>query len=219
MLALNDSAGFDKPVRIKKGDCNIKLLSLEDFELDDEEDVKARRDAKDCVDKVMLCWRTDDALVASFPGNYLSPLPAAPRSIFIPQSKLTGPLEPEGGLYTSTTTASGFDEQPSFFGTPPMAETESGYGNISTSPSAHEDCMTPTEGEVDPDEQVNCSSPLGGGYGVDGEYDDYLEYLRPSIEEKSEKRPNVVLQKHLEGENRSTWAFQLDCDNDRILSI
>jgi hypothetical protein len=47
-------------------------------------------------------------------------------------------------------------------------------------------------------------SPLGGGFGVDGEYDDYMEYLK--LPERREREC-------------STWAFQLDCENNRVLEV
>lgn len=219
MLSLNDSGVFVRPVRIKRGDCDIDLLCVEDFEIDDEEDMSARKCAKECVEKVMLCWCSSDTLVASFEAEYLRPM-VEPRSIFIPQSKLAEPLESEQGLYTNTSTSSDFDARPCFFESSPVAELDNEYEiATSTSPSVHEDCTTPEEEDRNPERATICSSPLGGGVGVDGEYDDYLEYLRPSIENRSEKSPKLVLQKQQETENRSTWAFQLDCENNLVLSI
>lgn len=208
VLALSSNGKFAKPVRIKRGDCDVDLLCMDDFDLDDEEDMRAKNDAKECVQRALLCWCTNDTLVSSCSPTHQRPIAATPRSIFIPQSALTDNLESEQNLYTGTSASSEFDAQPSFFENSP---TEMG----STSPSMHEDCMTPIEQHPEPDQKVVCSSPLGGGYGVDGEYDDYFEYLRPSIQHGSEKRVKVVQ----EGEDRSTWAFQLDCENDRVLSI
>jgi hypothetical protein len=219
MLALNDRAELARPFGIKRGDCDIDLLCLEDFAID-EDDISARRDAKECVEKAMLCWCSNDTLVAGFGAEYLHPIQVAPRSIFISQSTLTEPLESEQGLYTNTSTSSDFDGRPSFFENSSAAELDNEYTiATSTSPSMHEDCITPRAEDCEHERRIVCSSPLGGGYGVDGEYDDYLEYFRPSIEKHSEKSPNVVLQKRKETENRSTWAFQLDCDNNQVLSI
>ena len=49
---------------------------------------------------------------------------------------------------------------------------------------------------------------MGAGYGVDGEYDDYLEFLKAPATEKET----------LQGKERerSSWAFQLDCENGRV---
>lgn len=59
----------------------------------------------------------------------------------------------------------------------------------------------------------------GGGFGVDGEYDDYLEYLKPlrSIEGKGMGNGGAEMVREERG--RETWAFQLDCENDRVLEV
>ena len=62
----------------------------------------------------------------------------------------------------------------------------------------------------DVERKVVCSSPLGAGYGVDREYDDYMEYLKP-LESDVEKQRKE--------RSRETWAFQLDCENDRVLEV
>jgi hypothetical protein len=218
LLTLNGSAGQVRPVRIKREDCDVEMLCLKDFELENEDDVRARKDARDCVEKAMLCWCTNDGMVSNFSAKYL-PRPAVaphlpPRSIFIPQCAPSENFdESEQALYTSSTT---FDVQPSFFEDASVTDIDNEY-TIATSaaPSIHEDCVTLDEKEQEPDQNVVFSRPLGAGFGVDGEYDDYLELLCPIVECNPEKWKG----KEREGENRSTWAFQLNCENGRVLSV
>jgi len=218
LLALSGSASQARPVRIKREDCDVEMLRLEDFELEDEDDLKAVKEAKDCVQKAMLCWCSNDGMVSNFTAACLH-RPAAvpllpPRSVFIPQYAPSENFKSGQALYASSTPSSNFDAQPSFFENASVVDMDNEYA-ISTSPtpSIHDDCTTPCEEEPEQNHQLVLSRPLGGGFGVDGEYDDYLELLCPEIQRGSEK------EKGKQREDRSTWAFQLDCENGRVLSV
>ena len=93
--------------------------------------------------------------------------------------------------------------------------------NTASSPSTHSSCQTPQdevfpsiEGEIQDNNEENlgkvlpCESPLGAGYGVDGEYDDYLEYLKGSLDDAGEV-------KKIEGSR----AWGLDCEGGRIVEV
>ena len=141
-------------------------------------------------------------------------------------------------------TASSYTSVPPVFEAPEDREYRIGS---SSSPSAHSDCPTPSPEPVfyQPDTTIkpsliptrteepliSCDElELEGGYGVDGEYDDYYEFLRPAagmgVDEKLGD-PNVKMsmvierdaERKREGRRRETWAFQLDCENERILEV
>ena len=225
-LALNASGAWAKPVRIKREDCDVEILSLEDFDIDENEErneggdeIRARKNAVECVEKAMLCWCSNDGLVSSFSSTYLSlPPPSAmqTQNLCNPQQQFHQESEEQQYLYTSNSTS---------FETPVFESPEDAEYNIagSSSPSMHDDCITPREEipEFVPQETESkgiCSSPLGGGFGVDGEYDDYLEYLKVPIGEKGQQQVTVAGMGD-KRKDRATWAFQFDCENDRVLEV
>lgn len=70
-LALGDSGTYERPVRIKRGDCDVKMLRLEDFDLDENEELdgtgetmRLMKNATLCVEKALLCWGSNDGLVS-----------------------------------------------------------------------------------------------------------------------------------------------------------
>lgn len=72
---------------IKLEDCRIDLLNLEDFDLDENKlnhesvsAVKMRTDAVLCVERVMLCWQSNNHPVPSFSPD--SRLTTASQPIF-----------------------------------------------------------------------------------------------------------------------------------------
>ena len=201
-LALNTGArvGRAMPVRIKTEDCDVEMLSLRDFELAEEdidseewiEELKVRNNAHDCVEKAKLCWYCDEVLVSNSSATGIQPhlsRLALPQHVFVSQQ--TNIVQ---SLHRGDFEAPAFESQENL---------EYHIATSSSSPSAHDDCVTPREYEDEyfeeddiENEKLVCSSPLGAGYGVDGEYDDYLEFLECS-----------VIGKGKEGE-RSTRAFQ-----------
>jgi hypothetical protein len=69
-LALSASGTYERLVRIKREDCDVRMLSLEDFDLDEnermdegEEKIRLRKNAAQCVEKALLCWCSNDGLV------------------------------------------------------------------------------------------------------------------------------------------------------------
>jgi hypothetical protein len=200
-------------MRIKREDCDVEMLSLEDFELvsdeaDSEdliEDIRLRKNAEACVEKAKLYWCCDEVLVSTFSATWAQPPPAfltLPGNAFVPQQS-----EEVQPLHTGELETPIFESQ---------EDVEYHLAPSSSSPS--EGCVTPRDFE---DEEVmeddivkdisTCSSPLGAGYGVDGEYDDYLEFLKGPV-----IRGHAVKGKE---KGRSNWAFQLDCENGRVVEV
>lgn len=205
------------------------MLELEDFDLGGEgdkdespEEMRTYLNAKACVERSLLCWCSSDALITGSPSLQMQPSQAhpysqahlhqqnsiSPQHIFIPS-----PAPMERAPLSSTP----------YENIMPIFENQedASYRLASeSSPSLHEDCPTPMAALRE--ERVVCGSP-DMGHGVDGEYDDYLEYLYPSVE----RSPRGVQEKVMEkrdlgrvGERpRETWAFQLDCENDRVLEV
>jgi hypothetical protein len=69
----------ERPVRIKREDCHVPLLGVEDFDFDEnDENIERVREAPLLfVEKAMLCWFADERLL----GNYLRthPVQQAPN--------------------------------------------------------------------------------------------------------------------------------------------
>jgi hypothetical protein len=208
-----------RTIRIRHEDCDVPMLSLPDFELDEgdetPDEIRRRQAAMQCVEKAMLCWCSNDqTLVTSFPDTP-SPHPAKPQHIFIPQPRSEPNILEISQLGDPSTSVSSYETTSPLFSNPPNSEFRS-----SSSPSLHEDCPTPIE---EPILHVPMGKgDLGGGFSVDGEYDDYLEYLKPlpSIEAvNGGVGGGPMLVEKMEERGRETWAFQLDCENDRVLEV
>jgi hypothetical protein len=222
-LALENGAVVGgRPLRIKREDCDVEMLSFDDFDLDSsgeeaeegEDEMKERMAARECVEKARLCWWSCDYGLA---GNYLNMMSnqwmlQKQMQISIPPSQLQLQFQPqfaqhgriEEQIYTGSTSSLSSSrpyDQP---------EEEIEYATTST-PSMHSDCITPPPSqETDFPAEVGCESPLGAGYGVDGEYDDYLEYLKPAKRETEEKR---------HGFTRRYSAIQMDVENGRMIEV
>lgn len=200
-------------MRIKRVDCDIDILSIEDFELgigdaqDDGnsiEEVKMRWNAQACVEKARLSWCCDEMLASSYSMAWTQLAPSTSVPPIQPQlSQLVSELRPTMELDVQPLQASTFLEQE-----PPAFENQEDLeyqmAPSSSTPSADDNCITPREYEDDEflEEDDNqtaklaCGSPLGAGYGVDGEYDDYLEFLKCHVIGKGKEK------------ERSSWAFQ-----------
>jgi hypothetical protein len=205
LLAISPStSSTPRPMRIKREDCDVPLLSLDDFELsnsneegnEDGDDMKMRKAAEDCVQKAMLCWCTSDLLLSH------------------PALSHHHPTFYSSAPYTSTSTTS-----------MPMLENSSSHHHYhiapsSTSESVHEELSPATPQEMDGGRKVvygREAEELGARYGVDGEYDDYMEYLKP-VGQMRGKGKDVDVGRDLVVD-RSSWAFQLDCENDRVVQV
>ena len=219
LLAISPStSSTPRPMRIKREDCDVPLLSLDDFELsnsneegnEDGDDLNMRKAAEDCVQKAMLCWCTSDLLL-SHPALSHHHHHPRPEHIVIPHHH---PTFHSSVPYTSTSTTS-----------MPMLENSSSHHHYhiapsSTSESVHEDLSPATPQEMDGERKVvygREAEELGVGYGVDGEYDDYMEYLKP-VGQMRGKGKDVDVRRDLVVD-RSSWAFQLDCENDRVVQV
>jgi Fungal specific transcription factor domain len=226
-LALDNGTGFgERPLRIKREDCDVEMLSLEDFDLDlsseeeGEEEMRERMAARECVEKARLCWWSCDyGLVGNYfnmMSNQLQPawMLQKQMQISIPRSQLQLQFQPhfaqhgriEEQIYTGSTS--------SLSSCRPYHQSaeEIEYATTSTTPSMHSDCITPPPlAEYRTVEEVECESPLGAGYGVDGEYDDYLEYLKPAKREREEGRRD--------GFTRRYSAIQMDVENGRMIEV
>ena len=204
-----------RPIRIKREDCDVEMLSLEDFDLnlsgeeEGENEMRERIAARECVEKARLCWWSCDYGLVS---QYQLP-PAWMQQISIPPSQLQLQFQPqfvqqgriEEQIYTGPTSSSSSLNRS---GTGEDIE----YATTSTTPSMHSDCVTPPPSAEYPTvEEVGCESPLGAGYGVDGEYDDYLEYLKPAKRETEEGKRDGVTRKYS--------AIQMDVDNGRMIEV
>jgi len=194
------------------------MLSVEDFDIGidkdgESEDMKTRQQAREVVEKAMLAWCSNDVLLTRF--STLHPqLPlstAQPQQISIPQTSF------------ETCRQQGETAHPTFSHQEPTYHIAA-----SVSSSLHSDCPTPhapspPATQPHPEMIIRPSSPLGGGFGVDGEYDDYFEYLKP--EPNTSKHISSLLptpfmiQEKEKGKGRETWAFQLDCENGRVVEV
>jgi hypothetical protein len=215
-LALENGAGFGgRPIRIKREDCDVEMLSLDDFDLnlgaeeEVEEEMREKMAARECVEKARLCWWSCDYGLVS---HYQLP-PVWMQQISIPPSQLQLQFQPhfaqhgriEEQIYTGSTSSSSSLHR---LGTGEEIE----YATTSTTPSVHSDCITPPPSAEYPTvEEVGCESPLGAGYGVDGEYDDYLEYLKPAKRETEEGKRD--------GFTRRYSAIQMDVENGRMIEV
>jgi hypothetical protein len=218
-LALDNGAGFGgRPIRINREDCDVEMLSLEDFDLnlsceeEGEEEMKERMAARECVEKARLCWWSCDyGLVGNYfnmMSNQLQPawMLQKQKQISIPRSQLQSQFAPHGRIEEQIYTDSTSSLSSSRPYHQPAEEIE--YATTSTTPSMHSDCITPPPSSQEFVE-VGCESPLGAGYGVDGEYDDYLEYLKPAKRETEERKRDGFTGRHS--------AIQMDVENGRMI--
>jgi len=217
-LALNTNGATTKPVRIRADDCDVGMLCLADFDLTEEpndmeeeggEEMKARQNALSYIQKAKICWCSSNVSVMTF-GTHCPPVETSKstQSIAIPDRHFMH----EEQIYTASSCTT---STPVFESSDDMV---SHLAHSSPATSSHDEPTTP---QVCPESTVTapqfkqsimCEEGLGGGFGVDGEYDDYLEFLRPSggsfgVSEMEKNRP------------RDSWAFQFDCENDRVLEV
>jgi len=216
---LENGAGFGgRAIRIKREDCDVEMLSLDDFDLnltgeeEGEEEMRERMAARECVEKARLCWWSCDySSVGDYfnmMSNQLLPTWTLQKQmqISIPRPQLQLQFAQHGRIeeqiYTGSTSSRLYHQ--------PAEEIE--YATTSTTPSMHSDCITPPPSqEPDFPTEVGCESPLGAGYGVDGEYDDYLEYLKPAKRETEEGKRD--------GFTRRYSAIQMDVENGRMIEV
>ena len=145
------------------------MISLEDFDFygfdDDEsfESIRGRQNTFAFVEKAMLCWYLDDArLTPTLPSPHYDTMPVISLNFSISpeQSHNIRHVATKEHLFYPTLSPTPPSTGPSLRSTPPTIQEESQYQLV-----------------------------LDAGYGVDGEYDDYLEYLiAPILKEQKSKR-------------------------------
>ena len=196
ILAMDANGRWGRPVRIRREDCDVEMLRLKDFGLHEEEmeydgeleSMKRRRDATTFVEKARLCWCSSDVPMSKFSGACFHPSSsialrhAQPQNVFTSQIATQQAVEDLHQSYISTSES---------LHSPIFETTEEAEYNMasSSSPSVGSDCVTPREEdenllyseEIVERGKVVGNNELHGGFRVDGEYDDYLEYLKGSI--------------------------------------
>jgi len=264
-----------RPIRIHREECDVEMLSLADFDIDEieneigeegetnsndednEEDVRARISALLCIEQARICWCSTDFLVSAFESwtsslAIPSAIPtAAPSSI--PQSIFTSQAEPQqrsiNHQLSSSHSHSIHSQSNSTPLTTPLFETQEdiAYPLSISSPSSHS-CMTPghesveytfprhviadevmTEDQLEyhfddddanshADDIVRVPSPLGAGYGMDSEYNDFLEFFKGAAGGTLSKGKEVPRTREMVQEKRMR-AFQLDCENGCVEEV
>ena len=209
-------------MRIKRVDCDIEMLSPEDFEfgVGDEDNGSEEMRMKMCteayVEKAKLCWCCDEAIASSFVRIWNQ------SETFFSASVSAVSSPPQTESRQGVEMAEPFRGEIVEHSTYESREELKYHVALSlSSPSPSDDCVTPQEYHdtefIEEDknqaEKVVCS-PLVAGYGVDGEYDDYLEFLKDPV-----LAEGALAKDKGKERNRTTWAFQFDCVNDRVLGV
>ncbi len=188
-----DFASGANLVRIKRVDCGIQILNLTDFDICTEQEesmdgniegIRRRKNARECVDKALLCWCSGDRLICDFPTPYFVHRP--PRlgeytsARYESFSGTESPHNAEAEELILTAGPSATIQIPVF-----ESSEESGcFIESSTASSIPEDCRTPSIGEENIfltadflEKDMNCESPFAAGHGMEVEHDDYQEYF------------------------------------------
>ncbi|OBT91771.1 hypothetical protein VE01_09322 [Pseudogymnoascus verrucosus] len=153
ILALGLSGDSCRSFIINIDDCRIDLLSLEDFDLDENvlnpetiSAVRMRTDAVLCVERLLLCWHSNDHPASSFSSRDTR-LTMVSQPIFC--SSLDEWQFPRREHPTTTTTST---------------------------PESITDISTP-----DFDEVIDIKTQSSSGSDVDREYVDFIEYLQEEL--------------------------------------
>ncbi|EPE24256.1 Zn2/Cys6 DNA-binding protein [Glarea lozoyensis ATCC 20868] len=234
---------------------------------DDEEHMRDITNAQTYIEKAWLCWTGSDttfgsaALTApSQPASTAGPtfewqqLQHQAVPFQSPEVTSRPPVwQEEESLTQMTTTACSFPFIPPSssqfhiahpeFHDVDMLDEDVEYVNQAASSTTSSESPVPTPPAFEESTTFKAANetvinPMNAGYGVDGEYDDFLELLRPSIEVVTPKEaatPNVgkitvvginrgIRERGTGGkmgrdrrEGRSPWAFALEVDNDCAL--
>ncbi|KAG9247158.1 fungal-specific transcription factor domain-containing protein [Calycina marina] len=218
-LALNTSGVAIRPVRIRTDDCDVEMLCLADFDLssaanDIEEEggdeMKFRQNVLAYIQKARICWCSNDVSIIKF-GTF-SPRVQPNR---LPQAFVIPEPEPDLMHEEQIYTANSYTSSTPLFES--VEENTHGLAHSSPATSLHDEPTTP---QVYPElvpavaifrKSILCEDDsLDAGFGVDGEYDDYLEFLKP---------PGGASKQEFDNRPRESWAFQFDCENDRVMEI
>jgi hypothetical protein len=234
---------------------------------DDEEHMRDIVNAQTYIEKAWLCWTGSDTTFGSAALTAPSQsAPTAGHtfewqqlqhqtvSLQSPEVISQAPIwQEEQSLTQTTTTACSFPfilpsssqfhpAQPEFHDVD-MLDQDVEYVNHAPSSTTSSESPVPTPPAFEEHSTVKAANEasnnaLNGGYGVDGEYDDFLELLRPNIEVVTPKEaatPNVgritvvginrgIRERGTGGkmgrdgrEGRSPWAFGLEVDIDCVL--
>ena len=216
-LALNSRGTMARPIRIRTDDCDVDMLSLTDFDLSEDvndieeeggDEMRERQNALNVIREAKICWCSNNFSVTSF--GVFCPQPkvdAKPQILVVPEPDY---IREDHAI-----------DPISYASSAPLVEegAQSVYQLTHSSPSTslHDEVTTPQLQHEAASKQrfervTICEEELDGGFGVDGEYDDYLEYLRPlgqslCAKEVEQNRPG------------DTWAFQSDFENNCVLEV
>lgn len=94
VLSLDSDAGSEgQPFRIRKEDCSVEILSVNDFDVgdedEDEKDIRKLKQAEECVEKVMLCWWSTEHLISNFWNGSVE----ASRPVYKPADEIPGDIQ------------------------------------------------------------------------------------------------------------------------------
>jgi hypothetical protein len=269
LVAISGKDGWKRPVRIKKEDCEIGMITMSDFDImsdeDDEEHMRDMINAQTYIEKALLCWSGGDSTFGSA-ALAAPPQPAPTGEVFqwqqlqheamptqdIQANHQVAVWQEQELMVHTTQTACSFPLMPtsSSHVQSPQAElhdieminqdAEFTQHPPSSTTSSDSPVPTPPAFEEIPTFAAPMDNGLNGGYGVDGEYDDFLELLRPSIEAETLKECATPINAKVavvginrgirergtggrvredRRDERSSWAFGLVVENDCVLQI
>lgn len=223
-------------MQIKKEDCDIAMLSLEDFDLKPEEeegdeDMRARRDANTCVEKALMCWSSADGIGYDISGSemmgQLSEITQGTPSGHTVQWQSQPGHEIDSTMANSHHNTSSPDHQfpiyhqnsNEYYEHTQLSE---GSRHSSDTPSLHDHSHSDEEDSLHTPDSGCCD----GEYGVCEDCEGFLRFLRPMNAAQVDKagRDRAVEEAVDEvgtrdDDDRGTWAFQLDVDNDVVVQM
>ncbi|RDL31462.1 uncharacterized protein BP5553_09671 [Venustampulla echinocandica] len=247
LLALSPHGFWMRPMQIKKEDCDIAMLSLADFDLRPEEeevddDMRARRDANTCVEKALMCWSSTDGvgydmssseMMGQFPVTFSEVVHGTPAGQ-VSQWQNQPAHETDlavANCHQNTNTPNHrfpiYSQCPTEY--PEHAHLYDGGPPSSGTPSLHDHSHSDEEDSLHTPDSGCCD----GDYGVCEDCDGFLRFLRPMDAEPADKvgADGTVTEaggeaevphdeaEERDGDDRSTWAFQLDVDNDVVVQV
>ncbi|KAG9234538.1 fungal-specific transcription factor domain-containing protein [Amylocarpus encephaloides] len=229
-------------------------MTPESGEDDGEAEMRDRVSAQTFIEKAILCWEGSDTGFGAALLGYnkrLDPKPLFPWQeqendpiLAYPTCTLEWQRREELEMDTTTTACSfpftklnnhsplentQFETQrnSSLFTFHPSSSVTSSESPLLTPRPFDDDQQRPFASEPKLVFSPDRDTDLGAGYGVDGEYDDYLELLRPSIEVEV-KKPSldpvkggmgIGINKGIRERGMGARAFELDCERGCILEV
>jgi hypothetical protein len=176
--------------RIRREDCETEMLHLRDFDLTSEkkhqtvESLISKKLAVDCVERAILCWKIGDG--PALKRSTTSSIPSSQQLHIAGRGFCEVPLD-LSSLY------SGRLSSESTQGCPRRNSQSVKHYNFTTSPVCTVDytaeSFQPSQNRNNwsPAVAKTCGRPQNhktSEYDVDGEYEDYLEYIRDAIDDQ-----------------------------------